>query len=90
MVTLRRRIIALVVATFALAAPVSAQSAGSYQKEPMFPDLVSVGHLSPSPSRLVECGNDRYRGPYQMVVAVPRVSANDLARTIMRAPRQDC
>jgi hypothetical protein len=88
MVTLRRRIIALVVATFALAAPVSAQSAGSYQKEPMFPDLVSVGHLSPSPSQLVECGNDRYRDPHQMLVAVPRVSANDLARTIMRA--QDC
>jgi hypothetical protein len=43
MITLRRRLTAMVVATFAVAVPVTAQSAGSYQKEPMFPDLVSVG-----------------------------------------------
>ena len=60
MITLRRRLTAMVVATFAVAVPVTAQSAGSYQKEPMFPDLVSVGHVSPSPSQFVECGKGRY------------------------------
>jgi hypothetical protein len=61
MITLRRCLIAMVVAIFAVAAPVTAQSAGSYQKEPMFPDLASVGHVSsPSPSQFLECGKGRY------------------------------
>jgi hypothetical protein len=65
MITLRRRLTAMVVATFAVAVPVTAQSAGSYQKEPMFPDLVSVGHVSPSPSQFVECGKGRYWDTHQ-------------------------
>ena len=65
MITLRRRLIAMVVATFAVAAPVTAQSAGSYQNEPMFPDLVSVGHVSSWPSQFVECGKGRYWDTHQ-------------------------
>jgi hypothetical protein len=65
MITLPRRPIAIVLATFAVAAPVSAQSAGSYQKEPTFPDLVSVEHLSPSPNQSVACGHGRYWNPHQ-------------------------
>ena len=61
MITLRRCLIAMVVAIFAVAAPVTAQNAGFYQKEPMFPDLASVGHVSsPSPSQFLECGKGRY------------------------------
>lgn len=60
MTAFRGRLIAMVVATCAVAAPITAQSAGSYQKEPMFPDLVSVGHASPLPSQFVECGKGRY------------------------------
>jgi hypothetical protein len=46
MITLRRRLIATVVATFAVAAPVTAQSAGSYQKGPMFPRPCIGRHVS--------------------------------------------
>ena len=68
MITLRRCLIAMVVATFAVAAPVTAQSAGSYQKEPMFPDLVSVGHVSSSSpgggkGRYWDTHPNRCRGP---------------------------
>ena len=65
MITLRRCLFAALMATFAVAAPVTAESAGSYQKEPMFPDLVSVGHLSPSPSQFLECGKGRYWDTHQ-------------------------
>ena len=64
MTAFRGRLIAMVVATCAVAAPITAQSAGSYQKEPMFPDLVSVGH-GPSPSQFLECGKGRYWDPHQ-------------------------
>ena len=49
-IKMRHWLCALVVATFAVAAPVAAQCAGSYQKEPMFPDLVSLGPSSHGPS----------------------------------------
>ena len=48
--SMRRRLYALIVVTLAIAAPVTAQCAGSYQKEPMFPDLASVEPSSHSPS----------------------------------------
>jgi len=57
---------AMLVAIFSVSVPLAAHSAGSYQKEPMFPNLVSVGHVSsPSPSQFLGCGKGRYWDQHQ-------------------------
>jgi hypothetical protein len=68
MITVHRRLIAMVMATFAVAVPATAQSAGSYQKEPMFPRPCIGRACVSSPSQSLECGNGSHR---------VRVSAND-------------
>ena len=60
---LKSSLFATIVIAFACGTPATAQCAGSYQKEPMFPDIVTigpVGHLSsPSPSQFLACGSRR-------------------------------